>query len=271
VTDGPPTERLILVEDVPLGRGVARLLTLNRPEQRNPLDKNTVVTLRDLVAKANDAADVHAVVITGNGPAFSAGGDLKGYQVLYRDPPAFRRFLDDFADLCSLLERGRCVSVAMVNGACVAGGLEVALSCDLVTVADEARVADGHLQFGQLPGAGGSQRLCRAIGLQKAKEMLLTGRFYDAAEVVAMGLATLQAPRDQLRERTFALVDEVCAHSPLALARMKTLVGYAVDLPLDRALEAELDLVHDYATTSFDAYEGLDAFASKRPPEFRGE
>jgi enoyl-CoA hydratase len=263
----------VLTEDVPLARGVARLLTLDRPEQRNPLDKVTVLTLRDLVAAANDDPDVQAIVITGNGPAFSAGGDLKGYQVLYRDPPALRGFLDDFAELCLLLERGRCVSVAMVNGACVAGGLEVALACDLVTIADDARIADGHLQFGQLPGAGGSQRLCRAIGLQKAKEMLLTGRFYSAADAVTMGLATLHAPRDDLRARTFELIGEVCAHSPLALARMKTLVGYAVDLTLDDALRAELELVHDYATTSFDAYEGLEAFAAKprRAPAFRGE
>jgi enoyl-CoA hydratase/carnithine racemase len=262
----------VLVDDVALshGRGSARIFTLDRPEQRNPLDKGTVARLRDLVAAANDDRSVAAVVVTGNGPAFSAGGDLKGYQELYRDPPAMRRFLDDFAELCHLLERGRCVSVAMVNGACVAGGLEVALACDLVTVADEARLADGHRQFGQLPGAGGSQRLCRAIGLQKAKEMLLTGRFYTAAETVAMGIATLQAPRENLRDRTMELLDEVCAHSPLALAHMKTLVGYAVDLPLDAALRAELDLVHEYATTSFDALEGLDAFASRRPPRFEG-
>jgi enoyl-CoA hydratase/carnithine racemase len=261
----------ILVEEVPLARGVARLFTLDRPEQRNPLDKHTVARLRDLVVDAIADAGVNAVVITGNGSAFSAGGDLKGYQSLYRDPPAFRTFLDDFAELCRLLERGRCVSVAMVNGTCVAGGLEIALACDFITIADDARIADGHLQFGQLPGAGGSQRLCRAIGLQKAKEMLLSGRFYDASEAVAMGLASLQAAPGDLRARTFELVEQVCAHSPLALARMKTLVGYAVDLPLDAALHAELDLVHDYATTSFDAYEGLDAFAARRPPEFRGQ
>lgn len=101
--------------------------------------------------------------------------------------------------------------------------------------------------------------------------MLLTGRFYGGPEAVEMGLAALHCPGETLRERTLALVEEICAHSPLALRHMKTLIGHSVDLPLDRALEAELELVHRYATTSHDATEGLDAFAAKRRPRYRGE
>lgn len=262
----------IVQEEVELeGGAVARILMLDRPEQRNPLDRATVRGLRDRVRASLDDDRIRAIVLTGRGKAFSSGGDLKGYQALYRDPDAFRAFLEEFAELCRLLERGRLLSVAMINGACVAGGLELALACDVVTIASEARVADGHLNFGQLPGAGGSQRLCRAIGLQKAKEMLLTGRFYGGAEAAQMGLAAFHCPAETLRERTLALVEEICAHSALALREMKTLIGYAVDLPLDRALEAELERVHRYATTSHDATEGLAAFAAKRRPSYRGE
>ena len=246
------------------------MLTLQRGEQRNPIDATTAqAMLRELQA-ADEDDRVRAVVVTGEGPAFSAGGDLRGYLGLYEDEAAFRSFLADFAAVCDLLERGRFTSVAMVNGACVAGGLEVALACDLVVASSAAKIGDGHLNFGQLPGAGGSQRLCRAIGFQKAKELLLTARLVSGEEAAALGLANLAVAPEELFDRTMALVAETVRHSPLAVERMKALVALSQDSTRQDGLRAELDLVARYATGSLDAIEGLHAFLDRRPPRWTG-
>jgi enoyl-CoA hydratase len=262
---------LVGVSDHHVDGAVVRVLTLQRGEQRNPVDAATARALRELLVVADGERAVRAVVVTGEPPAFSAGGDLRGYLSLYRDPPAFRAFLEDFAAVCELLERGRFASVAMVNGACVAGGLELALACDLVVASDTAKIGDGHLGTGQLPGAGGSQRLSRAIGFQKAKELLLTARLVSGTEAAAMGLVTLAVPAAELFERTLALVAEMTRHSPLAVQRMKELIALSQDEHRRDGLRAEIDVVVDYATTSHDAVEGLHSFLERRPPEWRGE
>ena len=261
------SDALVAATDV---EGGIRLLTLQRPEQMNPLDHETLRALLTLLETADGDDAVRAVVITGAGDAFSAGGDLRGYVSLYADPPNFRRFLEAFASVCDLLERGRFVSVAMVNGACVAGGLELALACDLVVIADDARIGDGHLNFGQLPGAGGSQRLCRAIGLQKAKELLLTGRLLTGAEAADIGLATTAVPADDLYEHTIALASSTAGHSPLAMSLMKRLIMRSQEPDRAPALADELEIVIEYATTSHDAVEGLHAFADRRDPQWKG-
>jgi len=249
-------------------RGV--LLELNRPLLRNPLDHDTVRALLEHVKSAEATPEVRGLIITGSGPAFSAGGDLRKYLDLYEDRPSFSSFLADFAQLCERLERGPLVTCAMVNGACVAGGLEVALACDLITIGAGARIGDGHLGSGQLPGAGGSQRLCRAIGLQKAKELLLTGALWSADEAVAAGLVNRVAPDHDLERMTIDLVAACGRHSSLGYATMKRLISVARTTDLDAGLRSERSVVESYATTSHDAREGLQAFLERRPPAWTG-
>jgi enoyl-CoA hydratase len=261
---------LVDVDDVALPNGVARILTLQRPEERNPLDHETVTRLRTLAEVADADPGVRVLVITGSGPAFSAGGDLRSYLDLYRDAATFRAFLDEFRALNARLEHGRYVSIAMVNGPCVAGGLELALACDLIVIADDARIGDGHVNTGQIDGAGGSQRLVRALGTQRAKQLLLTGALWTGTEAAAHGLAWFSVPAADLRARTLELATHLASHSPLATAHMKTLVGFSSHLDFDDALNAEVDLVVGYATTSHDATEGLRAFLDRRPAAYEG-
>ncbi len=248
----------------------AVVLTLNRAAERNPLDMGTLLDLLGHLERAEADPSVRAIVITGAGPAFSAGGDLKAYARLYDQPAEFRRFLDVFGRVCALLESGSAITIAMVNGTCVAGGLELALACDLITMSETARIGDGHVRFAQLPGAGGSQRLVRAIGVQRAKNWLLTGRLVDAAEAVESGLVTLVAAPDRLREQTLELAGATATASPLTLGRMKQLTRVATRSPLEEGLALEKDIVCDYATQSTDAREGLSAFVERRLPRFVG-
>lgn len=266
---GTQASDLVAVEVVHAGEATTWVLTLSRPDQRNPLDKNTAQELLRLAIEAEEKG-VRAVIITGAGTAFSAGGDLAGYLSLYRDPDAFRAFQQVLYDLCDVLERAPFVSIAMINGACVAGGLEVSLACDFIIVSDDAKIGDGHLRYGQLPGAGGSQRLCRAIGLQKAKEVLLTGRLYSAVEVTEMGLANEHVPPDRLRARCLEIAAEVSAHSSLSVRRMKELIAVSQEKAKHDGMAEEREVVNVYATTSHDAYEGLQAFLGKRPTNFLG-
>jgi enoyl-CoA hydratase len=251
-------------------RGAAWLrITLNRPDKLNPLDWGTLKDLRRVLAEANADASILAVIITGAGRAFSAGGDLAGYVSIYADPVAFRGFLDEFAAVNELVETSEKIVIAAVNGHCVAGGLELMLACDVVFAAETARIGDGHVNFAQIPGAGGSQRLARAIGRTRALAMMLSGRLVDGREAERIGLVTETVPADRLLERAEAFAAELATRSPTVLANMKRLVREAGRLPLAEGLKFEMDLVHAYATGHPDATEGLHAFAEKRRPTFQ--
>ena len=250
--------------------GAVATLTLNRPEQLNPLDRHTVAELNASVDAIEADETVSVVVVRGAGRAFSAGGDLAGYLRLYRNPAEFMAFLRALNRLFEAIERSRKIYVAVVQGHCVAGGLELMLACDIVIAANEARISDGHLRFAQLPGAGGSRRLPRAIGHLRAKLLVLTGREVDGAEAERIGLASLSVPLAELDDAVAACLGDLLRNSPLGLEGAKYLVNTGTLAVRDPALELELHYVNNYATTSHDAYEGLAAFAEKRSPNLKG-
>ncbi len=209
-----------------------------------------------------------AVVITGHGRSFSAGGDLEGYLTLYRKPDQFSAFLDDFYKLLTAIEASEKIYVAAVNGVCVAGGIELLLACDLAIAADTARIVDGHLNFGQLPGAGSSQRLPRAVGLLRAKHLMLTGEMLCAADARQIGLVNEVVPAAELNAAVDRLLDKMRDKSRVGLSGAKQLANATLSMDLDAGLKHEIEFVHRYATTEPDAIEGLVAFNEKRKPAF---
>lgn len=248
--------------------GRVATIRFNRPAKMNPLDWGSIREIRAAFAEIETDAAIEIVIVTGVGEAFSAGGDLDKYVGLYQEPEEFRAFLGDFYDMLDTIERSQRIVIAVVNGVCVAGGLEFILACDLVVVAEEAKIADGHLNFGQLPGAGGSQRLPRAIGNMRAKELILTGRFISGREAREMGLASMCAPHADLWDSVDKLVKNLLRKSHAGRLGAKFLVNEGLKGSLHSGLELEISYVHNYATTHPDATEGLIAFKEGRNPDF---
>ena len=258
-------EEQVLCDLRPTPHGSIAVVTLNRPDHLNPLDAETVTKFRAQIDDLAADPSVRAVVVTGAPPAFSAGGDLRRYLDLYRDKAAFRAFLEDIHAAFNQLERSRLLSIAAVNGTCVAGGFELALSCDLIVMARGARMGDGHLHFWQLPGGGGTQRLPRAVGFARAKRLLFSAELFEADAWLSMGVAAAVFESDTFLEEACALAEKVIEVPEDTILRLKKLLIAAAERPLHEGLAAEIDEVVAYATESSGAaYEGLLRFAERR-------
>jgi enoyl-CoA hydratase/carnithine racemase len=253
------------------GAGAA-VVTLDRPDQLNPIDAALLADLDRALDTLEGAADVRTVLVTGAGRAFSAGGDMKAYIELQRDPVAFPRFVADLHRTFGRLRSLPVPVVALVNGVTAAGGLELVLNCDFAVVAASARIGDAHLNFGQMGGGGVLTLLPRAIGRARAAELVLSGRFLSAPEAVEWGLASRCVPDDELLDAGLDFAREVAAKSPLAVRNAKQVMNelWADNGSVDAGLRYELERDAYYCLTSADAREGLAAFAEHRRPRFEG-
>ncbi|HET7085598.1 MAG TPA: enoyl-CoA hydratase/isomerase family protein [Rhizomicrobium sp.] len=259
------------VEDVRIEvRRGAIWITLNRPQALNALSPNVVARINQALDQAEADDRVKAVVLTGTGKAFCAGGDLRYIHAqIGQDRAQVARFLESVLAMMARLERCPRPVIAAINGIAVAGGLELVLCCDLVIAARSAKLGDGHGNFGLLPGGGATVRLPRKIGPTRAKYLLFSGESLSAEEMMASGLVNKVVDDDKLLEETGLLVDKLQGKSTLALRRMKVLVDEGLEQPRDVALRNEL-VMSELHAHSHDMKEGLQAFLEKRPPVFTG-
>lgn len=242
-------------------------LCLNRPEKFNCLSmavhSGVDAALDDLTARG-----ARVILLRAAGRHFCTGADLEEVQQL-RAAGRFGEFIDFGHRVLRRLETSELPVIGVVQGLCLAGGLELMLACDLIIAGASARFGDQHAQYGLVPGWGGSQRLPRLVGRRRALDLMFTARWLDAPTALDWGLVNQVVDDDELHRVAQDIAAAMARRSVVGLGAMKTLVNRGEDLPLDEALALEARLAAE-AMTHADVDEGLAAFAARRPPHFDG-
>jgi enoyl-CoA hydratase len=246
-------------------QGVA-LITLDRPEVLNALDSETMRELVEALERLDLDSDVRAIVITGAGErAFAAGADIKE---MAEATPVSLTVANSFARW-ERIRRIRKPIVAAVRGYALGGGCELAMACDLIVAAEDAVFGQPEIRIGVIPGAGGTQRLTRALGKAKAMELILTGGNLGARDAEAHGLVSRVVAREQTVPAALDLAAEIAAQPPLAVMAAKEAINRAFELSLEAGLEFERRNFF-LLFASEDQKEGMAAFVEKRKPSWKG-
>lgn len=245
-------------------RGRVGVITLNRPEQLNALNDALMDALGEALLAFDRDDAIGAIVITGSAKTFAAGADIAAmadwrYMDVYQSDFITRNW--------ETLRRVRKPVIAAVAGFAMGGGCELALACDLIIAAESARFALPEIKLAMMPGAGGTQRLPRAIGKAKAMDMCLSARMLDANEADRYGLVSRVVPDEQLLEQALALAAKIAGYSLPALMVIKESVNRSWESSLTEGILYERRELHA-RFASEDAHEGMKAFLSKRPPVF---
>ncbi len=249
-------------------RGSGAWVTFDRPEAYNAMSVEFIDELDRVIEEVKSDRRVRALVLTGRGSAFCAGADLKMALAFQGDgTSSMIDFLSRGLDVCRQLRDLPLPVIAAVNGWCMAGGLEMALVCDLIVAAESAVFSDAHARYGLLPALGGPQALTRAIGPFRAKEMLFTAGRYSASVMRDAGLVNTVVPDADLQSVVETLVTTLAQRSRVSIASLKQMVNTEFCMPWEQAARAEL--VRCSANMgNKDVVEGLSAFNEKRKPLF---
>ena len=246
--------------------GRVAAVLLNRPKQLNALSGELMDALVEALRELDEDREIRAIVLGGNERAFAAGADIAELAAgtpisLYEN----RRI-----DAWDAIRAVRTPLVAAVSGYCLGGGCELAMLCDLIVAAESARFGQPEINLGVLPGAGGTQRLTRAVGKAVAMDMILTGRMLSAREALSFGLVARVVAREAWLVEAKRVAAEIAAKSPISVRLAKEAVDKAFEASLSVGVEFERRAFY-LARASEDATEGLSAFIEKRDPEFEGK
>ena len=241
------------------------VVRLNRPERMNALSNQLLAELVGVLEALDSDEAIRAIVLTGDERAFAAGADIEELRATKPLDLYFGARLERW----EAIRKIRTPIVAAVSGYCLGGGCELALACDLIVASETAKFGQPEVNLGLIPGAGGTQRLPRAVGKAKAMDMILTGRFLDAQEAEQAGLVARVATKEDWLEEARGAARQIAEKGPIAVRLAKEAVNRAFDTTLEVGLDLERK-AFNVALSTEDAQEGLSAFLEKRKPEFKG-
>jgi enoyl-CoA hydratase len=241
------------------------VVRLNRPEQLNALSNQLMGELVGALENLDDDEAIRCIVLTGDEKAFASGADIGELS----DATHLDLYFGGRIDKWDAIRKIRTPIIAAVSGYCLGGGCELAMACDLIVASESAQFGQPETNLGVLPGAGGTQRLTRAIGKSKAMDVILTGRFLSADEAEQAGLVARVVAKEAWLEEAKRIAQEIGAKSPVGIRLAKEAVNRAFETTLEAGLDSERKAFH-LALSSEDAKEGLKAFTEKREPNFKG-
>lgn len=244
-------------------------ITLNRPEAANAFSRQMLTEFRELIEELKYNSSIRTVILTGSGEkVFCAGADLKERAGM--TPIEVKQTVALIRLVINSVEQLPMPVIAAINGVAFGGGLELALACDIRIAAETAKVGLTETSLAIIPGAGGTQRLPRLIGLGKAKELIYTAQRVDAYEAKEIGLVEYVVPKEELLQKAMEIADRIADNGPIAVAQAKIAINKGMEVDLQTGLELE-QMAYAMTIPTKDRIEGLTAFKEKRKPQYKGE